>query len=288
MISSSAPMTRIAPTPSGFLHEGNLFNFMLTWLWARSRKGKILLRIDDADAERTRPSYMDDIFRTLEWMGIDWDLGPEGPDEVERQWSQRHRRDLYAGVFEDIRKSGSLFACHCTRTRPTGEDGRSCACRTFHSSLQTPTAWKFDPGNQSPVRFTDRVMGEVSIPVAPVVIQKKDGEPAYHLCSLADDRHFGITQVVRGSDLLESTAAQLLLDQQLGGPVFSKADFWHHALLESEPGVKCSKSAGHQAVSLRETTSPDKISHRFFHWLGEVAPAGMDWKALQDHPYFRN
>lgn len=97
-------MTRMAPTPSGFLHLGNMYNFILNWLWARANNGKVLLRIDDADTERKRKEYLDDIFRVLEKTGLDWDLGPTGPDDFERNWTQAQRNDIYASLLATLRE----------------------------------------------------------------------------------------------------------------------------------------------------------------------------------------
>jgi glutamyl-tRNA synthetase len=112
--------TRIAPTPSGFLHAGNAVNFLITHELARAARGTLLLRIDDLDAERARPEYLDDIFRSLEWLGIDWDEGPTGPEDFLRNWSQRSRIERYSELLLGLRKGGHLYACECSRKAVPG------------------------------------------------------------------------------------------------------------------------------------------------------------------------
>ena len=97
--------TRIAPTPSGLLHEGNGISFLLTYALARAYEGQILLRIDDLDAERMRLAYLDDIFRTLDWLGIEWDEGPSSVADFQQNWSQHHRLDLYQNALDTLKNT---------------------------------------------------------------------------------------------------------------------------------------------------------------------------------------
>ena len=101
--------TRIAPTPSGLLHEGNGTSFILTYALARAHQGQVVLRIDDLDAERMRLEYLDDIFRTLDWLGIDWDEGPSSVADFQLNWSQHHRLDLYQNILEKLRYTEGAF-----------------------------------------------------------------------------------------------------------------------------------------------------------------------------------
>ncbi len=107
--------TRIAPTPSGYLHAGNGAAFILAWKLAREAGGKILLRIDDLDAERVRPEYVEDIFETLHWLGVEWDEGPRNTDELQSTWSQHLRMARYQELVEQLREGGHLYACSCSR-----------------------------------------------------------------------------------------------------------------------------------------------------------------------------
>src|SRR5580704_15637290 len=94
--------SRIAPTPSGYLHIGNALNFVMTWLWVRKEGGQLRLRIDDSDTTRSKPEFIEDIFRTLDWLGMDWDEGPQTPDEQQRIYSQALRAERYAEVTRTL------------------------------------------------------------------------------------------------------------------------------------------------------------------------------------------
>ncbi|MEQ8535610.1 MAG: glutamate--tRNA ligase family protein, partial [Imperialibacter sp.] len=102
-----APITRFAPTPSGFLHIGNIYSFLITWLLARKNNGQILLRIDDLDQERVRPEYVENIFRTLEWFGLDWDLGPSSVEQFEKEYSQLRRMEWYEAALQKLERAGA-------------------------------------------------------------------------------------------------------------------------------------------------------------------------------------
>ena len=266
-------LTRIAPTPSGYLHEGNIYNFMLNWLWARSRGGKVLLRIDDMDASRKRPAYVEDIFSTLEWLGFDWDLGPMGPDNFESAWSQLHRRELYAHSLNYLLDQEKLFACLCTRKQLTAGKPYPgyCADRSF--LMHTPHAsWRIHVPGHTLIRFDDEIKGPTAIELTACsgsfVVRRSDGEAAYQLSSLIDDRYFGVTHIARGLDLMESTAMQLYLDQALPEPIFHKTTFRHHELIKNKSGDKLSKSAGTQGVSLQQLYSKQQLINRIAKWMG--------------------
>ena len=107
--------TRLAPTPSGYLHLGNIYSFAVTAALARKTQAKILLRIDDADRERTNKLYVQDIFDTLDFLGIPWDEGPKNTKEYEQEYSQVHRMGIYTKALQQLRESGMLFACTCSR-----------------------------------------------------------------------------------------------------------------------------------------------------------------------------
>ena len=253
--------SRLAPTPSGFLHVGNAFSFILTWLLVRKTGGTLLLRIDDLDSDRVRPEYIADIFENLDWLGLDWDRGPQTPDEFVQAFSQKHRLDLYYSVLHRLRtETGLVYGCDCSRTKIQSVSVNGLypgICRNKKLSLNAPEiAWRIHvPENtrimpnelrSSPIAnrtyLLDALMGDF-------VIRRKDGVPAYQVASLADDLHFGINAVVRGVDLHTSTAAQLWLAQLLDATAFAQATFYHHPLITDSHGQKLSKSAG--ATSLR-------------------------------------
>lgn len=271
-------LTRIAPTPSGFLHTGNLYNFLFNWLWARCNKGQVLLRIDDGDAERKRPEYVEDIFRVLDWLGLDWDLGPSGPDDFERNWTQSLREPLYGEVLDELRGHDMIFACRCSR-KVKQDNGTALTCGCAESGFpleEADLAWRMKMRGGTDISFNDRMMGEVRMRLADTtgafVARKKDGKAAYQVSSLADDRHFGITHIARGADLLESTAMQLYIDRQLKMPVFHNTVFHHHPLLLGSGGEKISKSSGKQGTSIHDMHDVKTILSGFGAWLGWKEP----------------
>lgn len=248
--------TRIAPTPSGYLHLGNAFSFLLTSLIARKENGSILLRIDDIDSERTKPEYLQDIFESLEWLGIEWQEGPSGPDDFEENWSQHRRLDLYNSILTQLRAQQLLFACNCSRKKLESFKSHAypgiCESRSLPMDA-TDTAWRLKVNSEERITFQDRILGEVTFPLGQetgsFVVRKKDALPAYQLVSLADDTHFRINCVVRGEDLLPSTAMQMFMADKLHLDGFRQAQFYHHKLQRDDSGQKLSKSAG--SVSLQ-------------------------------------
>jgi glutamyl/glutaminyl-tRNA synthetase len=123
--------TRIAPTPSGFLHEGNAFAFIITAALAKIHGATILLRVDDLDNDRKRPEYVDDLFQTLHWLGVDWKEGPTDANDLEQRWSQMHRIPLYEAALERLREKGLVYACGCSRKelselKSPGDPDHSC------------------------------------------------------------------------------------------------------------------------------------------------------------------
>jgi glutamyl-tRNA synthetase len=247
--------TRLAPTPSGYLHLGNIFSFALTAALAERHQARILLRIDDLDRQRTQPEYIQDIFDTLAFLKIPWHEGPRNPQGFEEIWSQIHRLALYQKALEQLRERGLLFACDCSRTNilqadPTG--AYTGHCRERGLSLDTPEVnWRLR--TDADVPLTVKTLGESITAFLPreqqdFVVRKKDGFPAYQLTSLVDDDHFGIDLIVRGTDLWGSTLAQQYLAGVLGIDSFMESTFHHHALLPAPGGQKLSKSAGDTSI----------------------------------------
>lgn len=248
--------TRIAPTPSGYLHIGNAFSFLLTALHARKNNGSILLRIDDIDDERKRPEYVEDIFTSLEWLGIEWQEGPSGPDDFEQNWSQHKRLDIYNNMLSQLRDAKTVFACECSRKKIASLEGYAYpgTCESLKIPLETPdTSWRIHVPSDYRVKFNDLEKGEIDFPLGETtgsfVVRKKDGLPSYQLVSLADDVHFRINYIVRGEDLLSSTAMQLYIADKLNIDSFRNAQFLHHQLEKDEQGHKLSKTAG--SISLQ-------------------------------------
>jgi glutamyl-tRNA synthetase len=299
---TTAPIrSRIAPTPSGYLHIGNAFSFVLTWLLVRKHGGSLHLRIDDLDAERKRPEYVQDIFETLDWLQLDYDTGARSVEEFEDVYAQRHRLPAYHVALEQLTaqpnvktnvKTNIVFACECSRTQilrrsPSGRYPGTCQWK--HLPLSTP---------ETALRLVVEDAAEISIPsivqtntialgqtMGSFVVRRRDGTPAYHLASVVDDCTDGITHIVRGADLLPSTAAQLLLAERLGGSIhtrFSAVWFLHHPLLLDAAGRKLSKSEGSTALkTLRsEGASPNIVYQRVASALGFSAQQQWTLKSL--------
>jgi glutamyl/glutaminyl-tRNA synthetase len=270
--------TRIAPTPSGLLHPGNGLSFIVTWSIARAAEGKLLLRIDDLDDGRRRPEYLEDIFRTLDWLGLDYDEGPKGVEDFLRHYSQHSRLDLYRETLAELRRRGLLYACTCSRRqiRERSPDGRypnTCRQRGLPFGA-SQTAWRIHVPEHTAVSIREwtakRYSIDLSEEMGDFVIRQKNIMPAYQIASLMDDLHYDINFIVRGADLLHSTAAQLFLAGQLDATPFLEAAFWHHALLKSVNGEKLSKTKG--AGSLKawreQGRSPRELYRLAGAWLG--------------------
>lgn len=270
--------TRLAPTPSGWLHIGNAISFVVTWALARAQAGWILLRIDDLDTGRRRPEYLEDIFQTLDWLGIDYDEGPEGPDEFLRSYSQQLRLPLYREALNTLRIQGDLYACTCSRKqiRAVSADGRyPGTCKGLSKAYDAPgTAWRVGVPAGKVVEFAERKYGLRAISLdetmGDFVVRQKNGKPAYQIASLVDDVQWKINFVVRGEDLLPSTAAQLYLAELRDYSTFGSVTFWHHGLITGADGQKLSKSQGADAVKHWRTAGQpaDPIFQAAAHWLG--------------------
>lgn len=254
--------SRLAPTPSGFLHLGNAVNFLITWLMVQRAGGVLKLRIDDADCARCRPEYIEDIFVALDWLGITWDEGPSGPGDFLKNHSQRQRLDRYREVLDALRVAAPLFPCACSRRQivkrsPAGIYPGTCRGRAFAPAkdhavrVRVPEEAVVAAGDSTVA--LGRLMGDF-------VLWRRDNLPAYQLASLVDDLDDRMNCIVRGEDLRASTAAQLHLAAALGdaGAPFRKAAFHHHALIPGRDGQKLSKSdnARSLAAMRRQGTAP--------------------------------
>lgn len=276
-----APSSRIAPTPSGYLHAGNAVSFALTWALVRAHGGRLRLRIDDLDAPRMRPEFVEDVFVQLEWLGLDWDEGPTGPDDHARNHSQRLRLDRYREALrrlvEDER--AGVFGCGCSRSkvRAPGSSGLydgTCRGRGLdpfadENSCRVPVP----AGCEARFRELTEPSGEATVrldlALGDFIIKRRDGFPGYHLVSLVDDVDYGTDLVVRGVDLRDSTAAQSYLARFVpGGERFARAAFVHHPLLPDPRGGKLSKSR--DSSPLRELRERWRDPEPVFRAAGET------------------
>lgn len=291
-------LTRFAPTPSGYLHAGNAWSFLLTWLLARSQGGKIHLRVDDIDAARFRESYLEDIFASLVWLGLDWDAGPKNPEEFHVSYSQRRRRDHYRAALDIVMAQKNsegprVYACACSREdvkRASQAAGRPGiypgTCRDLGLPVVPAKLWQSGKGLTSPDRepvlrlrvpenteiaLADEVAGSVNLcpgrDIGDFVIWQRNGEPSYQLTSVVDDESLGVNMVVRGRDLLPSTGAQIYLAQCLGARAFIQARFLHHGLVLGANHEKLSKSSG---VALPDEASTLQTLRKQSHGRAEL------------------
>lgn len=267
--------TRIAPTPSGYLHIGNAFDFILEWLLAHAAGGSVLLRIDDLDQPRVRPEYLEEIFAALHWLGLGYEEGPRNVVELKKEWSQQLRLPLYEEMLSRLTQSGRVYACRCSRKDLEENGAIGCGCQADDIPLAEPeVAWRFETKNADEVFIRDVRQEAQFVNVHAVnpnfVIRRKDGLPAYHIASLSDDAFYQINFIVRGQDLWESTATQLLLAQTLALNHFQEVTFLHHPLIAAPEGGKLSKSAG--AASLKAArengSSSAEIFGQFCAWMG--------------------
>ena len=205
--------TRFAPTPSGFLHEGNAANALLAAWWARELGGTLVLRVDDLDAARMRPEYVSDLDEVLAWLGI---------EPAVRCAPQAVRMPAYELAREALIDTHRTFACACSRTDLAHA---RCRCRERDLRLETGSTC---------LRWAS--------PSGDVVVWRRDGIPAYHLASVVDDDAFAITHIVRGQDLAEATVVQRALAIELGLAGIATAVVVHHPLAVDATGRKLSKS----------------------------------------------
>ncbi len=289
---ASVPLlTRIAPTPSGFLHLGNAFSFALAWLMARSQKGKVWLRIDDIDSGRFRRDYLEDILISLDWLGLDWDIGPVSLDDFLVCHSQHLRLELYHAAIRKLEESGATFSCACSRTRQAISPEGQHLCSVLHQpNTSEPQALKVKTQGVFQT-VCDAKSGRMTIDlhreIPEFVLRNKNGLPSYQVVSLCDDVSRGVSLIVRGLDLIPSTAAQLYLAGLLGYKSFGMAKFVHHGLLTDSKGKKLSKSEG--SPSLRYMRQNGRrvreIVSYFADWIG-ISEKPASFAALIGHPAF--
>ena len=262
---------RFAPSPTGPLHFGSLVAAIASWLDARHARGEWLVRMEDIDETRTVPGAADEILRTLEAFGLAWDGAVE--------WQTR-RKPLYEAALEKLRGAGLAYRCRCSRREIADSGLRGIegavypgTCRHLAIGSDVAGAERFlaPPGR---VEFVDRVQGVVAQDVArdvgDFVLKRRDGLHAYQLAVVVDDAEQGITDVVRGADLLPSTARQILLQRALALPT---PRYLHFPVVTDAAGEKLSKQTLARAVQSRE--APALIAQALA-FLGQPAVAPGD------------
>ncbi len=234
---------------------GNAFSFLLTSLIVQKNNGKLFLRIDDADSDRNRKEFLEDIFEGLNFLEIHWDEGPRDANDFNRNFLRQNRMPIYLDALKKLIANGHVFACTCSRKQLQHIGGRyPGTCEHKKIPIDTPGAvlrMRVEKGTI--VNFHDEHLGEQKInldeTIGSFVILKRDHTPGYHLFSVMDDLHFKINYIVRGSDLIPSSAAQIYLAEKLFNNDFYKMKFFHHVLIPDEHGQKLSKSES--ALSLK-------------------------------------
>ncbi|GEJ56441.1 tRNA glutamyl-Q(34) synthetase GluQRS [Anaeromyxobacter diazotrophicus] len=294
---------RFAPSPTGPLHLGNARTALLAWLAARSRGAALVLRVEDLDGPRVRPGLEARLLEELRWLGLDWDEGPDrgGPRAPYRQ-SERLGR--YRDALDQLRASGALYPCFCSRAEiaaasqaphgPSDEGPRyPGTCRALSPaevaarSARRAPAWRLRvaPGA---IAFDDGVHGRRAFDVAAetgdFVVARADGVPAYQLAVVVDDAAMGIEEVVRGDDLLPSTARQLLVYRALG---LAPPRFAHVPLVLGEDGARLAKRHGALSLGeLRERGADPRAVVGLLASLSGLAPAGAQVSPAELVPGF--
>ena len=245
---------RFAPSPSGPLHFGSLVTAVGSYLDARTRGGEWLLRIDDLDPPRVVPGATDAILRALDAYGFEWD----GPVRY-----QSRRGEAYAAAFESLQRMGAIYACGCTRREIAdsivGLPGGAVypgTCRGGLAAGKEPRAFRVNTAHAR-VEFLDRLQGRVSQDlggeVGDFVVFRADGLFAYQLAVVVDDAEQGITDIVRGSDLLDSTSRQIHLQNLLGLP---RPTYLHLPVVVNALGEKLSKQTLAAPLNLAHPQPP--------------------------------
>jgi glutamyl-Q tRNA(Asp) synthetase len=285
-VPASSHTGRFAPSPTGPLHLGSLVAALGSWLFARAKGGRWLVRMEDLDTPRVVPGAADDILRTLERFGLTWD------GEVV---FQSERLTLYDAAFEDLLRRKEIYACACSRadiaraaSAPSrGEEGGAVypgTCRAGLPPGKTARAFRFrvPPGL---ITFEDLLFGslseDVQRTVGDFVVKRADGPYAYQLAVVVDDAAQGVTEVVRGADLLDSTARQIALQRALGLPTPSYA---HLPLVVGPDGKKLGKRDGALAL---ETLDEARVRAAFgfaLRTLGQEPAESLREAALRFDP----
>jgi glutamyl-tRNA synthetase/glutamyl-Q tRNA(Asp) synthetase len=238
----SPPVTRFAPSPTGYLHLGHIVNAIYTWGVARALGGRVVLRLEDHDRIRSRPEYEAAILDDLDWLGFQPD---EGRDPLVRQ---SDTPELYRDVLHELRRANHVYACDCSRSDIGGERyvGR-CRARGLSEIPGRGVRIALAPVT---TRCHDLLAGAIeqtpSAQCGDLLVKDRDGNWTYQFAVTVDDVRQGVTLVIRGADLLSSTGRQVLLAQLLGRP--TPAVFLHHPLIMGAHGEKLSKSAGDTGV----------------------------------------
>ena len=261
---------RLAPSPTGLLHCGHARTFWTAYRRAQEQGGALILRNEDLDFQRCREEFARAMLEDLRWLGIHWSEGPDlgGPCGP---YSQSERRAFYLGAWEKLRAGNFIYPCTCSRKdvaeaarAPNDSDdepiysGR-CRCRTDAAEFRVPVGvnWRFRVPDGEGIPFVDLRLGPqnwiAGKDFGDFVVWRRDDVPAYQLAVVVDDAQMGITEVVRGADLLKSTARQILLHRALA---LAAPAYYHCELVCDDSGVRLAKR--HDALSIRHLREAGK------------------------------
>lgn len=273
---------RLAPSPTGYFHLGHARTFWKAYVRARAASGILVFRNEDLDGDRCKPEFVSAMYEDLRWLGIEWQEGPDvgGPFAP---YSQSDRRGHYLDAWRRLRDSGHIYPCTCSRkdlaemaSAPHNDADNDeplypGKCRLAPGAIATATApagvnWRFRVPDDQPITFTDLSLGPQRFVAGQdfgdFLIWRRDDVPSYQFACAVDDAAMHITEVVRGADLLRSTARQLLLFRALG---LTPPQYFHCALLTDERGQRLAKR--HDSLSLRtlrrQGVGPEEVRSRF-------------------------
>ena len=266
---ATPPVTRFAPSPTGYLHLGHVVNAIYTWGVARALGGRVRLRIEDHDRIRSRREYEEALLDDLDWLGFAPDEGRQPPDR------QSDRPEVYAAALRHLEATQHVYACSCSR-KDIGSGPYDGRCRTRHLPCRPGVGIRvvMPPGTE---RINDLLLGlleqDPSHQAGDLLLKDRDGHWTYQFAVTVDDLNQGITLVVRGADLVSSTGRQIVLARLLGRE--QPPRFLHHPLIVSGNGEKLSKAAGDTGIrELRALgMSPPEVIGRAASAIG-LAPAG--------------
>jgi glutamyl-tRNA synthetase len=279
------PTTRLAPSPTGALHLGNARTVLVNWLLARQRGWQVILRIEDLDGPRIKRGADRQAMEDLQWLGLDWDSGPIYQSSRMNQYEEAVKRLLNAGL---------AYACICTRkeaeaaaSAPHAEDGSALYPGTCRGRFKSPEEAQLQTGRRPAIRFAvpdelltfdDSFAGpqkfDMRRQLGDFVVAKADGTPAYQLAVVVDDAQMGVTDIVRGDDLLDSTPRQILLYRALGLAA-AIPNYFHLPLVVGPDGLRLAKRHGDTRLSFYRDRDvpPGRLLALLARWCGMDASA---------------
>lgn len=278
------PVGRFAPSPTGYIHLGNVWASLLAWLSVRKQGGTMILRVEDLDPARSKPEYIQRVIDDLKWLGLDWDEGP-GEAGAYGPYYQDARRDIYERALNWLKETNSVYPCFCTRkelraaSAPHREDGvyiYSGKCKGLSRADQEQA---IDAGKRHAwrIKVPDRVYGfddlnygwyaqNLQKDCGDFLLARTDGVHAYQLAVVVDDGLMGVDLVVRGSDLIDSSPRQIFLHETLG---FEPPRFGHVPLLKGEDATRLSKR--HKSLDLEYLRENGCTAEKLMGLLGYEA-----------------